>query len=928
MNTDLNISVVNENDSTLVVPNTGSFQSETPVVVGSCLAAVVLSIVLAILILRKIYKKNHAEKKHQIKIGKKQVIVGVVVFLITAIVSYAAVLLNEKNSQAMASLRGENEQVIYTGEKDGVTLKVEPMKLNVNIKKGEKEKFASTYHNVSVESGAPYGYTLGVYTSNTDISSKDTDTKINGLENNEKPSVLGRNTWGVSTKEPTDVTSPVWYNVPGSENDMRVLKDARTFSEINSDLKVYYGVNAGDDLKSGEYSTTINYAVVPNMIGDLEVQDLSYVDSKETLANPDRGQYIPLKVQYNEETGLFGEKGDIISAANEAKRRNISLVHLRVDLSAWSGNENESGEDLELTSEQVASLSNMLDYFRKFSVKVIVRFSYDTSAKLDKEPKSLDTVMQHLEALRPLFEENKDVITSVDVGILGPWGEMHSTSGVYATDEALRMIALKWLDVLPKELTANVRTPVQYRTIFGSLYNDSEDKYRLGIFNDGYLGSESDLGTFTSGITRDDFVTWMETQGNYTFYGGEVTRADPDEPDYVPEMEQWSEGEFAASEMARTHTSYFNSEFNLKILRDKWQNQTYTNADDEYDGETYFKYITDHIGYRLVLRKSELTPSVETGGIAALRINLENVGFARLIRNHTVHLIFEKDGVYRRIELDTNISKLMSQSDETYTYVFSIPSDMETGVWNVYYEVKNTGSDNYPVKFANAGVYNEDLGANRVGWMTITEGTEPDVAFKQLNADMGDIGETGGIVEARKTYVQGVITYRLSSDNQVILDREYVLLTRGETLNLDNLNDLERKGFSFIKKYYKPKFYSGLNGWQMTTELGIPFEDTETSYWIDIYVRRSPNPDFEVAYVYDGGVIGRVFTNKVGPGAVIDLDDPDGLASMDIVPPTGYRITHFASGTLTGWAGVRSFTMPDSDLDDWYLVNAYLEAVE
>lgn len=925
MNTNFNISVVNENEEFLAVPNTGALSMETQVVIGACSVVLILSALFLVLFFLNKHKKNNLEHKHNYTIGKKQIAFGFAIFLIAAVTAFGTALYNVEKGKVSAASQNEGGQVT-TGLEDKLSIKVDPMSLDVNIKKGEKEKFASTYHNVSVTSGASLGYTLGVYTDSVDIKSDSAETKIGGLEIAEQPSKLTRNTWGVATGEPVDAVTPVWYNVPGSASEMRVLKETQNAPE-NDEVKVYYGVNVGDDLESGEYGTTINYVVLPTM-GDLALQDISYADSKNVLVNPDRGLYIPLRIQYDKETGLFGQKGDVISAANAAKERNISLIHLRVDLSAWSGNANESGEDLPITNEQVESLAALVDIFRKYEVKVVFRFSYDVSAKLNQEPKSLDTVLGHLESLRTFFAENKDVVTSVDVGILGPWGEMHSTSGVYATDEALKQITLKWLDVLPKDLTANVRTPVQYRTVFGSLNNDSEDRYRLGIFNDGYLGSESDLGSFHSGITRDDFVEWMETQGNYTFYGGEITRADPDEPDYVPEMEQWSEGPFAASEMPRTHTSYFNSEFNLKISRDKWQNQIYSNAEDEYDGETYYKYITDHIGYRLVLRKSELSPSVEAGGIAALRINLENVGFARLIQKQKVHLIFEKDGKYRSAELDTNISDLLSQSKKEYTYVFSVPSDMETGNWNVYYKVNNANSANYAVKFANVGIYNENLGANKVGQIMITEGSQSGVSFKQLNTSAEGLEETSGVVEAKKSYVQAVITYRLTGDSTVMLGREHVLLTRGETLNADDVDSLLGKGFTLIRNFYKPKFYSGINGWQMSSELEIPFNDGESSYWIDVYVKTSPNPNFELVYVLDGTVLDRVVTTKVGPGAVIDLSDPEGLASMDIVPLDGYKITHFASGVLTNWAGVTSVTMPTENLDDWYVFNVYLEPVD
>ena len=49
-----------------------------------------------------------------------------------------------------------------------------------------------------------------------------------------------------------------------------------------------------------------------------------------------------------------------------------------------------------------------------------------TIGNTGKEPKSFETIKKHIEQLFPFFDNNKDIISTVETGFLGPWGEMHS----------------------------------------------------------------------------------------------------------------------------------------------------------------------------------------------------------------------------------------------------------------------------------------------------------------------------------------------------------------------------------------------------------------------------------------------------------------------------------------------------------------------
>lgn len=101
-----------------------------------------------------------------------------------------------------------------------------------------------------------------------------------------------------------------------------------------------------------------------------------------------------------------------------------------------------------------------------------------------------------------MISKYTDVIASVECGIIGPWGEMHTSERTDSESE--KKIIGKWLEVLPDDMTVNVRKPsdfcawsgIELENIDKYTAGKGTDAYRIGMYNDGYLGSVSDLGTY------------------------------------------------------------------------------------------------------------------------------------------------------------------------------------------------------------------------------------------------------------------------------------------------------------------------------------------------------------------------------------------------------------------------------------------------
>ena len=226
--------------------------------------------------------------------------------------------------------------------------------------------------------------------------------------------------------------------------------------------------------------------------------------------------------------------------------------------------------------------------------------------------------------------------------------------------------------------------------------------YRLGVFNDGYLGSDSDLGTYQD---RTKEIAWLAKQTSHLPFGGEVVR--PDSPlhniqNCLPEMEQ-------------INLSYLNYEWNDQIVQNQWQTQKYnSNCGNEtlYFGKSAYEYIRNHLGYRFVLKNSTFLHNKQTNNLQ-IDIELKNVGFGQLNHIKDLTVIFAKNNVAEKT-FDCG------RFDGSSKLTLNIPLNQLFGNFDVYLLIDNTQNNThcYPLQFAN-DLWNNDLNANKIGQINI-----------------------------------------------------------------------------------------------------------------------------------------------------------------------------------------------------------------
>ena len=433
------------------------------------------------------------------------------------------------------------------------------------------------------------------------------------------------------------------------------------------------------------------------------VQQLNYAESTEKINNPDQGFYHPIYLGLTENSITDKDRQRIRSIVN----KNTRLYHLRIDISAFSKAVN-GASDKRLTQAALDGLDELLSYLKLNDKNAIVRFAYAPSfgdAK-DMEP-ALSMILEHIGQICPVLNKYENTITAIEAGLIGPWGEMHSSK--IANADNISPIIEAFL-TNTTAFPVLVRTPKMIYNYLGITINDidgysipaTHKAYRLGLFNDGYLGSDSDLGTYTN---RQKEIAFISGQTGHLPFGGEVVI--PNSPLHDIET--------CLPEMHEINLNYLNVEWNDQVIK-KWKESYYTRAcgtDGIYYGKTAFRYIENHLGYRFVLTKSTILLSENKINV---ELALNNVGFGNLNRVKRAKLILTDE--------DGNV--VLSQDLQNFTgsesFAFSAGLDLADGNYGVYlriYGEEAEGTPLYCLQFANDGLWNTELKANKIGSVEI-----------------------------------------------------------------------------------------------------------------------------------------------------------------------------------------------------------------
>lgn len=418
-----------------------------------------------------------------------------------------------------------------------------------------------------------------------------------------------------------------------------------------------------------------------------------YMESNQEISNPYKGWYHIYGYTLSDQVAI--DPASIISSYQSDT--NTTLAMLEINLMNYP-----SGD---ISSTGLSQLDSIFTAWKKSSKQLIVRFLYDWDGKAKQtEPQNVSIVTRHMTQVADIVNKHKDCIYLMQGIFVGNCGEMNNSN--YMSSDNMCMLYAKLASVIDPSIYLSVRTPAHWRTLAQSYTPLSNEQAfsgspsaRLGLFNDGMLGSGNDLGTYgdnslSQATTYSDKGTRAEEIGfqnqlcNYVPNGGEVVLDNP-----------YNDFDRAQKDLSDMHISYLDRDYDAAVL-DKWKASNY-NGSDVFQGSNGLDYVTSHLGYRYVIQATNVTFDTWKDSNATLSISMKNTGFSNCYRAFRTSILVKNKQSDQTFEVPVSSDNRFWNSNAVTT--FSVPLDIrnyDIGSYDIYLKVidPSTGSQ---IKLAN-----------------------------------------------------------------------------------------------------------------------------------------------------------------------------------------------------------------------------------
>jgi hypothetical protein len=246
----------------------------------------------------------------------------------------------------------------------------------------------------------------------------------------------------------------------------------------------------------------------------LTSQTVVYQTDNAVISNPEKGFY------HYTSTGSSG--GYNLLNTNTIKgyrtNENITVIQRQFFLKDFI-------TGIPITSTYLTNMQTDFNRIRTAGAKIIVRFTYTSNSATLYQPTKAQ-IIAHIAQLAPVINANKDVIVAIQAGFIGKYGEWYYTGSTeFGNGNYTILTTTQWnnrkevMDRMVSSFDASI--PLQLRYVFAKqkMYGNTFIG-RIGFYNDSFLGTYGDSGTFNvSGIqsqpTTADITYWQNaTVGN------------------------------------------------------------------------------------------------------------------------------------------------------------------------------------------------------------------------------------------------------------------------------------------------------------------------------------------------------------------------------------------------------------------------------
>ena len=404
---------------------------------------------------------------------------------------------------------------------------------------------------------------------------------------------------------------------------------------------------------------------------------VQYAPSDTLFPNPERGIYSHREVQAE---GAALTLSDLTSIRNSKGQSLILRMYYLKKFRAT-----------DLSAAQLTLMQTDFARMRQAGIKCVLRFAYSSGETDPDAP--LDIVLRHLDQLKPVIEQNRDVIAVIQAGFIGAWGEWYySTNGLNTTANR-RAVLQKFLETAPHPIFVQVRTPNYKMYIFNRTTPiDSIEAYsamqyaRTGHHNDCFLANADDYGTYED-TTADK--AYLSSDTRFAPMGGETCNPN-----------SFSTCGNAVRELTRMHWTFVNGDYQATVLA-QWTNGG------------CMPEIKRRLGYRFEMIDGTYADSAKPGSGLPFALTLTNVGWAAPFNPRPAEVILrnpaDSSEYYVRLPVDPRFWGAGDTARLSAT--IGVPLDMPAGEYEMFFRLPDPSESlRFRPEFADAARQHRRVG--------------------------------------------------------------------------------------------------------------------------------------------------------------------------------------------------------------------------
>jgi hypothetical protein len=370
----------------------------------------------------------------------------------------------------------------------------------------------------------------------------------------------------------------------------------------------------------------------------LHLESIFQVDVDGKIANPygrGAGQGAVGSEVYPE--GFMDTRNDDFQSWGDS----VTLTQLYIYLTSFWDVDTISQAGLE-------HIQQLFDGLREHKVKAILRFAYSRDNGYIGNGHSganpdYDRMMKHIDQLKPLIEKNFDVISFIEAGFMGTWGEWTPSYGGEQNSNVVKAL----FSAIPRGYGIVVRYPGT-KDGLKSAFSEWDFNSRIGLANDYFTAGLKNCGSSDICLGSDEY--WKVADGSFTvFMRGEVpyNEGPPWGFDIFMGMDRMlrylKDHHYTTMDITQNFKDNITYWKTLKVYPELLKKYNVFFDDSYFEDEngatvarSFYQFTRDHLGYRLnLLPASTVAIANDT---LTYDLKITNTGFATVLNPRPVYL--------------------------------------------------------------------------------------------------------------------------------------------------------------------------------------------------------------------------------------------------------------------------------------------------